>query len=146
MTETTITVYYNGKWKKEDGSHHWVSEKNDKPVIIVINIEIKLADLIEKLYVKLKVDKSKLDLKLSFMSTSWDAYDPIYIEDDDDVHGFLMDRDEKNRRSSLRVEFIEKLEVNHETQVEEGDANGNDLEGNHNNTLKTGNNLTLQQS
>ena len=130
--------------KKKTARISGLVKKNDKPVIIVINTEVKLADLIEKLCVKLKVDKSKLDLKLSFMSTSWDAYDPIYIEDDDDVYGFLMDRDEKNRRSSLRVEFIEKLEVNHETQVEEGDTDGNDLEGNHNNTLKISNNLTLE--
>lgn len=80
------------------------------------------------------------------MSTSWDAVDPIYIEDDDDVYGFLMDRDERNRRSSLRVEFIKKLEINHETQVREGDADDNDLEGNVNNTLKTIINLTPKQS
>ena len=57
MTETTITVYYNGKWKEEEGLHQWISEKNDKHVVIVTNTEIKLAELIEKLCLKLKVDK-----------------------------------------------------------------------------------------
>ena len=80
MTETTITVYYNGKWKEEEDLHQWVSENNDQPIVIVINTEIKLAYLIEKLCLKLKVDKSKLDFTLSFMSTSWDAVDPIYME------------------------------------------------------------------
>ena len=72
------------------------------------------------------------------MSTSWDMLYPIYLEDDDDVYGFLMDLDERNRRSSLRVEFIKKLESNHETQIGEGDADGDDLEEDLNNTLKIG--------
>ena len=44
------------------------------------------------------MDKSKLDLKLNFMSTLWDALDPIYKENDVDAYGFLMDSDERSLR------------------------------------------------
>ena len=67
-------------------------------------------------------------MKLSFMSTSRDASDSIYIRDDDDVSAFLMDRNEKNCRGSLQVEFIKKDENDEQVQLGANTIGLDDLE------------------
>ena len=70
MNQTVITIYYGGEWKEEEGSYRWVKENNQNPIALVIDTEIKFADLINKLYLKLEVDRSKTCMKMVNKSNS----------------------------------------------------------------------------
>ena len=82
-----------------------------------------MAELVDKLYVKLIVDSQKTSMKLSYASALWDMLNhPINVTCDQCVFELLNNFDEKGHKGTLRVELKEK-----EGGCEENDGSG-DLE------------------
>ena len=75
---------------------------------IIVDTNIILAKLEEKLCLKFKVDRNKIVLKLSYACDSRDlSNQPILKKDNEGVAAYMMDCDEKGRKAILRVEVIE---------------------------------------
>ena len=78
MTPIVVTVAC-GEWAKEqDLSYHWIPK--DTLGSIIVDTDITLAKLEEKLRLKFKVDQNKIVLKLSYACDSRDLTNqPIFF-------------------------------------------------------------------
>ena len=148
MTPIVLQVAIGGQWQKKNETFKWIGDT--KLIAFVVDPGITLAELVEKLYVKLNVDSKKTNMQLSYASNSWDLSNhPIYLTSDECVIALLNSFDEKGRRGTLRVELKEK-----EGGCEENDESGNlerdfeepveienehDLEHNKNESFENGN-------
>ena len=119
MTPIVLQVAFGGEWQKKNETFKWTGDT--KLIAFVVDPGITLAELVEKLYVKLNVDSKKTNMQLSYASNSWDLSNhPIYLTSDECVIALLNSFDEKGRRGTLRVELKEK-----EGGCEENDRSGN---------------------
>ena len=65
-------------------TYHWIPQ--DTLASIIVDTDITLAELEEKLRLKSKVDRNKIVLKLSYACDSWDlSNQPIFLEDNEGV-------------------------------------------------------------
>ena len=107
MTQIVLHVVFGREWQKNNETIKWTG--NTKLIAFVVDPEIALAELVEKLYVKLNVDSKKMNMQLSYASTSWDMSNhAIYLTSDECVFALLNNFDEKGRRGTLRVQLKEK--------------------------------------
>ena len=109
-------------------TYHWIPQ--DTLASIIVDTDITLAELEEKLRLKSKVDRNKIVLKLSYACDSWDlSNQPIFLEDNEGVAAYMMDCDEKGHRAILWVEIIELVESEKDDQTSEIFPFCNNLEG-----------------
>ena len=86
--------------------YDWIPK--DMSASIIVDTNIILAKLEEKLCLKFKVDRNKIVLKLNYACDSRDlSNQPILKKDNEGVAAYMMDCDEKGRKAILRVEVIE---------------------------------------
>ena len=69
--------------------------------------EITYSHLVDRICKKMNIDVAATKLQLSYFPLVVDNKRPCYILDDEDVLGYLMEVDKKNRRSVLHVELSE---------------------------------------
>ncbi|WZZ10651.1 hypothetical protein YC2023_096572 [Brassica napus] len=74
--------------------------------------EITYSRLVDRIGKKMNIDVAATKLQLSYYPLVVDNKRPCYILDDEDVLGYLMEVDRKNRRSVLHVEFSENISEN----------------------------------
>ncbi|KAL0833276.1 hypothetical protein Bca101_085165 [Brassica carinata] len=74
--------------------------------------EITYSHLVDRICKKMNIDVAATKLQLSYFPLVVDNKRPCYILDDEDVLGYLMEVDKKNRRSVLHVELSEIISEN----------------------------------
>ena len=68
--------------------------------------EITYSGLVECICRKIKVDESKVKVKISYFPMVLYSYKPSYIRNDDEIFGYLLQVNHEKCRSVLHVEFI----------------------------------------
>ena len=87
MTPIVLQVAFCGEWQKKKETFKWIGDT--KLIAFVVDPGITLAELVEKLYVKLNVDSKKTNMQLSYASNSWDLSNhSIYLTSDECVMHF----------------------------------------------------------
>ena len=86
MNKIAIHVDFDGEWVVEGELQQWI-RKGDGHVGIVVDINITLEELVERMYKKLRLEHDNVKLKLSYMPSTcvWDISPPIFIENDEDM-------------------------------------------------------------
>ncbi|KAF8106006.1 hypothetical protein N665_0149s0035, partial [Sinapis alba] len=74
--------------------------------------EITYSHLVDRICKKMNIDVAATKLQLSYFPLVVDNKRPCYILDDEDVLGYLMEVDKKNRRSVMHVEVSEIVSEN----------------------------------
>ncbi|XP_062100885.1 uncharacterized protein LOC133806813 [Humulus lupulus] len=88
-SRVNIIVSYNGVWEQKGEKWNFKAGSN---TIIHVPIDVGYIELLEKLYSKLKVDRSLFDLKLEVPFTCNDfSVDPIEITDDEGVSALILE-------------------------------------------------------
>lgn len=79
--------------------------------------EITYSQLVDRIAKKMKIDVVETKLQLSYFPLVLNNKRPCYILDDEDVLGYLMKVDKKNRRSVLHVELKEIVSENQSNEM-----------------------------
>ena len=66
--------------------------------------------LVERICRKIRVDESKVQVKISYFPMVLYSYKPSYIWNDEDVFGYLLQVNHEKCRSVLHVEFNKTVE------------------------------------
>ncbi|XP_062086059.1 uncharacterized protein LOC133792158 [Humulus lupulus] len=106
-SRVNIIVSYNGVWEQKGEKWNFKAGSN---TIIHVPIDVGYIELLEKLYSKLKVDRSLFDLKLEVPFTCNDfSVDPIEITDDEGVSALILENSKSlKHRVPLCVSSIAK--------------------------------------
>ncbi|XP_062104417.1 uncharacterized protein LOC133815617 [Humulus lupulus] len=106
-SRVNIIVSYNGVWEQKGEKWNFKAGSN---TIIYVPIDVGYIELLEKLYSKLKVDRSLFDLKLEVPFTCNDfSVDPIEITDDEGVSALILENSKSlKHRVPLCVSSIAK--------------------------------------
>ncbi|KAL0699890.1 hypothetical protein Bca4012_056012 [Brassica carinata] len=79
--------------------------------------EITYSHLVDRIGKKVKINVAATKLQLSYFPLVLNNKNPCYILDDEDVLGYLMMVDKKNRRSVLHVELTEIVSENQSNEM-----------------------------
>ncbi|XP_062101338.1 uncharacterized protein LOC133807180 [Humulus lupulus] len=106
-SRVNIIVPYNGVWEQKAEKWNFKASLN---TIIHVPIDVSYIKLLEKLYSKLKVDRSLFDLKLEVSFTCNDfSVDLIEITDDEGVSVLILENSKSlKHRVPLCVNYIAK--------------------------------------
>ncbi|KAF8062134.1 hypothetical protein N665_1203s0004 [Sinapis alba] len=108
---TIICFDYGRYYMKDDAEMKWISgdgEGEDEIHTTVLKKsveEVTYSTLVERICIKIKVDESKMEAKLSYFPMVLYLNKPSYIWNDEDVFGYLLQVNHEKCRSVLHLEF-----------------------------------------